>query len=140
MQCGLGVVLDVIPSFTKMNSPFFSLLFPQLDLYDLGDGKLLKVNVSEPKTRLFIGNIPKSKGKEEIEEEFNKLSGKCHTGSIHHLERQKVASAPFSSRCFFSGSFFSDSLFSPLGSLRNSLLVAFLVVLLEIGTISSSKA
>ncbi len=78
MRCGLGVVLDVIPSFTKMNSPFFSLLFPQLDLYDLGDGKLLKVNVSEPKTRLFIGNIPKSKGKEEIEEEFNKLSGNCH--------------------------------------------------------------
>ena len=36
----------------------------------------MKVNVSEPKTRLFIGNIPKSKGKDEIEEEFKKLSGK----------------------------------------------------------------
>ena len=48
----------------------------QLDSYEIGEGKILKVNVSEPKTRLFIGNIPKSKGKDEIEEEFQKLSGK----------------------------------------------------------------
>jgi len=46
----------------------------QLDSYEIGEGKILKVNVSEPKTRLFIGNIPKSKGKEEIDEEFRKLS------------------------------------------------------------------
>ena len=51
---------------------FYSL---QLDSYDFGEGKTLKVNVSEPKTRLFIGNIPKSKGRDEIEDEFNKLSG-----------------------------------------------------------------
>ena len=48
----------------------------QLDSFEIGEGKILKVNVSEPKTRLFIGNIPKSKGKEEIDEEFRKLSGK----------------------------------------------------------------
>ena len=48
----------------------------QLDSYEIGEGKVLKVNVSEPKTRLFIGNIPKSKGKDEIDEEFRKLSGK----------------------------------------------------------------
>ena len=48
----------------------------QLDSYEIGEGKVLKVNVSEPKTRLFVGNIPKSKGKDEIEEEFTKLSGK----------------------------------------------------------------
>merc|ERR1712241_152725 len=55
---------------------FFSLLqkFLQLDSYEIGEGKILKINVSEPKTRLFIGNIPKSKGKDEIEEEFKKLS------------------------------------------------------------------
>jgi len=46
----------------------------QLDSYEIGEGKILKVNVSEPKTRLFIGNIPKSKGKDEIDEEFRKLS------------------------------------------------------------------
>ncbi len=48
----------------------------QLDSYEIGEGKTLKLNVSEPKTRLFIGNIPKSKGRDEIEEEFKKLSGK----------------------------------------------------------------
>jgi RNA recognition motif-containing protein len=48
----------------------------QLDSYEISEGKTLKLNVSEPKTRLFIGNIPKSKGREEIEEEFKKLSGK----------------------------------------------------------------
>lgn len=36
----------------------------------------MKINVSEPKTRLFLGNIPKSKGKDEIEEELRKLTGK----------------------------------------------------------------
>ena len=51
-------------------------LFPlQLDLYEIDEGKPLKVNVSEPKTRLFIGNIPKSKGKDEIEEELRKVTG-----------------------------------------------------------------
>merc|ERR1712020_733676 len=39
-------------------------------------GKVLKINVSEPKTRLFVGNIPKSKGKDEIEEELKKVTGK----------------------------------------------------------------
>ena len=57
------------------NDMSFLPLLPQLDSYDLADGKSLKVNVSEPKTRLFIGNIPKLKGKEDIEEEFRKLSG-----------------------------------------------------------------
>lgn len=53
----------------------------QLDSYEIGEGKTLKLNVSEPKTRLFIGNIPKSKGKDEIEEEFKKLSGKVSCAS-----------------------------------------------------------
>ena len=50
--------------------------FPQLDSYEIAEGKSLKINVSEPKTRLFLGNIPKSKGKEEIEDEMRKLTGK----------------------------------------------------------------
>jgi RNA recognition motif-containing protein len=37
----------------------------------------LKINVSVPNLRLFVGNIPKSKGKEEILDEFGKLTGKC---------------------------------------------------------------
>ena len=37
---------------------------------------MLKVNVSVPNTRLFVGNIPKSKGHDEILDEFGKLAGK----------------------------------------------------------------
>ncbi|XP_043232975.1 heterogeneous nuclear ribonucleoprotein Q-like isoform X2 [Amphibalanus amphitrite] len=44
----------------------------QLDNYEIKKGKTLKVNISVPNLRLFVGNIPKSKGKEEILEEFGK--------------------------------------------------------------------
>ncbi|XP_054718864.1 heterogeneous nuclear ribonucleoprotein R-like isoform X1 [Uloborus diversus] len=46
----------------------------QLDNYEIKPGKNLKVNVSVPNLRLFVGNIPKSKSKEEIFEEFSKLT------------------------------------------------------------------
>lgn len=49
---------------------------PQLDNHEIKPGKNLKVNISVPNLRLFVGNIPKSKGKEEILEEFGKLTGK----------------------------------------------------------------
>ena len=67
---------------------FFSLLqkFLQLDSYEISEGKALKVNVSEPKTRLFLGNIPKLKGKDEIEEEFTKLTGKRNNQISHLLQ------------------------------------------------------
>lgn len=32
------------------------------------------MNISVPNLRLFIGNIPKSKGKEDIMEEFGKIT------------------------------------------------------------------
>lgn len=48
----------------------------QLDNYEIKPGKCLKINVSVPNLRLFVGNIPKSKGKEEILDEFGKLTGK----------------------------------------------------------------
>lgn len=35
----------------------------------------MKINISVPNLRLFVGNIPKSKGKEEILDEFGKLTG-----------------------------------------------------------------
>ncbi|VDD87620.1 unnamed protein product [Enterobius vermicularis] len=40
------------------------------DGYEIQPGKNLKVNISVANTRLFIGNIPKSKSKEEILAEF----------------------------------------------------------------------
>ncbi|KAI5711619.1 hypothetical protein M8J75_001866 [Diaphorina citri] len=45
-----------------------------LDNYEIKPGKTLKVNISVPNLRLFVGNIPKSKSREEIFEEFNKLT------------------------------------------------------------------
>ncbi|XP_024085159.1 heterogeneous nuclear ribonucleoprotein Q isoform X3 [Cimex lectularius] len=45
-----------------------------LDNHEIKPGKHLKVNISVPNLRLFVGNIPKSKGKEEIMEEFSKLT------------------------------------------------------------------
>lgn len=58
--------------------PFSS---PQLDNYEIKSGKCLKINVSVPNLRLFVGNIPKSKGKEEILDEFGKLTGKNQTNT-----------------------------------------------------------
>lgn len=58
---------------------YFFFLFSsnqQLDNYEIKPGKCLKINVSVPNLRLFVGNIPKSKGKEEILDEFGKLTGK----------------------------------------------------------------
>jgi len=46
----------------------------KLDNYQIKPGKCLKVNVSVPNLRLFVGNIPKSKSKEEILDEFGKLT------------------------------------------------------------------
>ncbi|XP_030371750.1 heterogeneous nuclear ribonucleoprotein Q isoform X2 [Scaptodrosophila lebanonensis] len=46
----------------------------QLDNHEIKPGKCLKINISVPNLRLFVGNIPKSKGKDEILEEFGKLT------------------------------------------------------------------
>lgn len=46
----------------------------QLDNYEIKPGKRLKVNISVANLRLFVGNIPKSKSKDEIQEEFKKLT------------------------------------------------------------------
>lgn len=47
----------------------------QFDGHEIIAGKTLKVNVSVANTRLFLGNIPKSKTKEEILEELKKHAG-----------------------------------------------------------------
>lgn len=54
----------------------FSFSNLQLDNYEIKPGRKLKVNISVPNLRLFVGNIPKSKGKDEILAEFGKLTGK----------------------------------------------------------------
>ncbi|KAG8232996.1 hypothetical protein J437_LFUL013660 [Ladona fulva] len=46
----------------------------ELDEYEIKPGKPLKVNLSVPNLRLFIGNIPKSKDKEDLMAEFGKLT------------------------------------------------------------------
>jgi len=44
----------------------------QLDNYEIKKGNTIKVNLSVANTRLYIGNIPKDKTKDEILEEFQK--------------------------------------------------------------------
>jgi len=46
----------------------------QLNSFEIVDGKRLQVKLSVPNTRLFVGNIPKTKSKEEIFIEFERLS------------------------------------------------------------------
>lgn len=47
----------------------------QMDNYEIKKGKTLKVNISVANLRLFVGNIPKSKSRDEIMEEFRKSTG-----------------------------------------------------------------
>lgn len=44
----------------------------KLHNYEIRPGKQLKVNISIANVRLFVGNIPKNKSKDEIKEEFGK--------------------------------------------------------------------
>ena len=53
----------------------------QFDGYEIRKGKQLKVNVSVPNLRLFVGNIPKSKSKAEILSEFSKLTSESSSRS-----------------------------------------------------------
>lgn len=54
-----------------------------LDNYEIKPGRKLKVNISVPNLRLFVGNIPKSKGKDEILAEFGKLTAGLSNAIIY---------------------------------------------------------
>ena len=55
-------------------SGFFSSF--QCDSYEIRPGKHLGVCISVANNRLFVGSIPKNKTKENILEEFSKVTGK----------------------------------------------------------------
>lgn len=71
--------INGLVSFTKLCFYFwltFSLVFFQVDNHEVKKGKNLKVNMSTPNLRLFVGNIPKNKSKDEILAEFAKITSK----------------------------------------------------------------
>lgn len=51
-------------------------LFPQCNNNEIRPGKHIGVCISVANNRLFVGSIPKSKTKEQIVEEFAKVTGK----------------------------------------------------------------
>lgn len=73
-----------LPHWNKIRHVYVFFI-PQLDNHEIKPGKSLKVNISVPNLRLFVGNIPKSKGKEEILEEFGKLTGKVNSRRVTYL-------------------------------------------------------
>lgn len=54
----------------------FCLYSKQFDNWEIRKNKQLKVNMSIPNVRLFIGNIPKEMSKEDIHAEFHKIASK----------------------------------------------------------------
>ena len=69
---------DVYSKHLKHFHSFYSIVLYfaiQLDNYEIRPGKRIKVNISVAKVRLFVGNIPKQRSREEIMAEFSKISG-----------------------------------------------------------------
>lgn len=58
--------------------------FPQCDNYEIRPGKHLGVCISVANNRLFVGSIPKNKTKENILEEFSKVTGEAFLMTLSH--------------------------------------------------------
>jgi hypothetical protein len=54
----------------------------QLNEVEIKDGRRLRATVCAPNLRLFVGNIPKCKGKSEIFQEASKATGKLRKSSL----------------------------------------------------------
>lgn len=60
--------------FSDINLCLF-LIFPQCNNNEIRPGKQIGVCISVANNRLFVGSIPKSKTKDQIVEEFAKVTG-----------------------------------------------------------------
>ena len=67
----------VVAHFDKgeINFDTFLVRVTQLNELEIKDGRRLRVNLSAPNLRLFVGNIPKYKDKSEIMQEASKVTG-----------------------------------------------------------------
>ena len=54
----------------------------QLNNFEIKPGKYLKVNASVANVRLFVGNVPKNRTRDEIFEEFQKSTGNIRYWSL----------------------------------------------------------
>lgn len=61
--------------------------FLQCNNHEIRSGKQIGVCISVANNRLFVGSIPKSKTKEQIVEEFSKVTGKNNLISCFHRSR-----------------------------------------------------
>jgi len=87
-------------AFVTFTSPDEALKAVQeLHHHEIAPGKQLVVNVSISNTRLFVGNIPKSKSKEEIKNEFDKYGGGL-TDVFIYATNEKNVQRPNRGFCF----------------------------------------
>lgn len=70
----IRIVRVSISIFLKVVYVFICFSF-QCDNYEIRPGKHLGVCISVANNRLFVGSIPKNKTKENILEEFSKVTG-----------------------------------------------------------------
>lgn len=64
----------------------------QLNDFDIRNGKKIGVTISFNNHRLFVGNIPKNRDRDELIEEFKKHARKCN---LKKNEQNKIRSHPF---------------------------------------------
>lgn len=76
------------------------LFFFQYNNHEIRSGKHIGVCISVANNRLFVGSIPKSKTKEQIVEEFSKVTGKSITMFCRAGKMSNIVGDELSSPCF----------------------------------------